>query len=56
MPSKAVSNWLLPGPEAQSMLDQFFADGLRHKQGLINKLEKEGHRFACLPGKQAETD
>ncbi|WP_257928412.1 hypothetical protein [Synechococcus sp. CC9605] len=35
---------------------QLFADGLRHEQVLLTKLEKAGHSIARLPGKQTDAD
>jgi len=35
---------------------KLFADGLRHEQVLLTKLEKAGHRIVRLPGKQTDAD
>ena len=35
---------------------QLFTDGVRHELVLLEKLEKEGHRIARLPGKQNDAD
>jgi predicted RecB family nuclease len=43
-------------PEPSALDQQLFADGLRHEQVLLNKLEAQGHRVARLPGKQSEAD
>jgi uncharacterized protein len=43
-------------PEDSALDKQLFADGLRHEQVLLNKLEAKGHRVARLPGKQDEAD
>ena len=43
-------------PAVSELDQQLFADGLRHEQVLLNKLEKEGHSIARLPGKQTEAD
>ena len=43
-------------PAVSELDQQLFADGLRHEQVLITKLEKEGRRIARLPGKQSEAD
>ncbi|MDA7437485.1 TM0106 family RecB-like putative nuclease [Synechococcus sp. AH-601-P06] len=43
-------------PTVSELDQQLFADGLRHEQVLLKKLEKEGHRIARLPGKQTEDD
>jgi len=43
-------------PETSALDQQLFADGLRHEQVLLNKLEAEDHRIARLPGKQTEAD
>ncbi|WP_255476208.1 hypothetical protein [Synechococcus sp. SYN20] len=43
-------------PEVSELDQQLFADGLRHEQVLLTKLEKEGHRIARLPGKQSDAD
>ena len=43
-------------PAVSELNKQLFADGLRHEQVLLEKLEKEGHRIARLPGKQSEAD
>ena len=43
-------------PAVNELDQQLFADGLRHKQVLLNKLEKTGHNIARLPGKQTESD
>ena len=40
----------------QELDQQLFADGLRHEEVLLEKLEKEGHRIARLPGKQTDAD
>ena len=39
-------------PEHSALDQQLFADGLRHEQVLLTKLEAKGHRVAMLPGKQ----
>ena len=41
-------------PEPSALDQQLFADGLRHEQVLLSKLEAQGHRIARLPGKQNE--
>ena len=43
-------------PAVSELDQQLFADGLRHEQVLLKKLEKEGHRIARLPGKQSDAD
>jgi predicted RecB family nuclease len=43
-------------PAVSELDQQLFADGLRHEQVLLTKLEKEGHSIARLPGKQTEAD
>jgi predicted RecB family nuclease len=43
-------------PEDSALDQQLFADGLRHEQVLLTKLEAKGHRVARLPGKQDEAD
>ena len=43
-------------PAVSELDQQLFADGLRHEQVLLNKLEKQGHSIARLPGKQTEAD
>ncbi|MCH9714668.1 MAG: TM0106 family RecB-like putative nuclease, partial [Cyanobacteria bacterium] len=43
-------------PEVSALDQQLFADGLRHEQVLLDKLETKGHRIARLPGKQSEAD
>ena len=43
-------------PAVSELDQQLFADGLRHEQVLLTKLEKEGHSMARLPGKQTEAD
>ncbi|NDD70237.1 MAG: DNA helicase, partial [Synechococcaceae bacterium WB9_4xC_028] len=43
-------------PAVSELDQQLFADGLRHEQVLLTKLEKEGHRIARLPGKQSDAD
>ena len=43
-------------PEVSPLDKQLFADGLRHEQVLLSKLEAIGHRIARLPGKQTEAD
>ena len=43
-------------PDDTELDKQLFADGLRHEEVLISKLEKEGFRVAHLPGKQNESD
>lgn len=43
-------------PETSALDQQLFADGLRHEQVLLSKLEAESHRVARLPGKQTEAD
>ncbi|QNI67212.1 hypothetical protein [Synechococcus sp. BMK-MC-1] len=43
-------------PAVSELDHQLFADGLRHEQVLLNKLEKEGRRIARLPGKQSDAD
>ena len=43
-------------PEPNALNQQLFADGLRHEQVLISKLEAQGQRIARLPGKQNEAD
>ncbi len=43
-------------PAVSELDQQLFADGLRHEQVLLKKLEKEGHSIARLPGKQSEAD
>jgi predicted RecB family nuclease len=45
-----------PKPEPSALDQQLFADGLRHEQVLLTKLEAQGHRIARLPGKQGEAD
>ena len=39
-------------PAVSELDQQLFADGLRHKQVLLTKLEKAGRSIARLPGKQ----
>ena len=43
-------------PAVSELDQQLFADGLRHEQVLLKKLEREGHRIARLPGKQSDAD
>ena len=43
-------------PEDSALDQQLFADGLRHEQVLLSKLEAKGHRVVRLPGKQDEAD
>lgn len=43
-------------PQVSELDQQLFADGLRHEELLLRKLEKEGHSIARLPGKQSEAD
>ena len=43
-------------PAVSELDQQLFADGLRHEQVLLSRLEKEGHSIARLPGKQAIAD
>jgi len=43
-------------PEVSALDQQLFADGLRHEQVLLDKLEAQGHRIARLPGKQSDAD
>jgi uncharacterized protein len=43
-------------PAVSELDQQLFADGLRHEQVLLNKLENEGHSIARLPGKQSDAD
>ena len=43
-------------PAVSELDQQLFADGLRHEQVLLSKLEKEGHSIARLPGKQTDAD
>ena len=43
-------------PAVSELDQQLFADGLRHERVLLNKLEREGHRIARLPGEQTEAD
>ena len=43
-------------PEDTELDKQLFADGLRHEEVLIAKLEKQGFNVAHLPGKQNESD
>ena len=43
-------------PEDSALDQQLFADGLRHEQVLLTKLEAKGHRVARLPGKQDEAN
>jgi predicted RecB family nuclease len=43
-------------PEPSALDQQLFADGLRHEQVLLTKLEAQGHRIARLPGKQNSAD
>ena len=43
-------------PAVSELDQQLFADGLRHEQVLLSKLEKEGRSIARLPGKQTEAD
>ena len=43
-------------PAVSELDQQLFADGLRHEQVLLKKLEREGHRIARLPGEQTEAD
>ena len=43
-------------PAVSELDQQLFADGLRHEHVLLEKLEKEGHRIARLPGKQTVAD
>lgn len=38
-------------PEPSALDQQLFADGLRHEQVLLAKLEAKGYRIARLPGK-----
>ena len=42
-------------PAVSELDQQLFADGLRHEQVLLTKLEKEGQSIARLPGKQTVT-
>lgn len=41
-------------PAVSELDQQLFADGLRHEQVLLTKLEKAGHSIARLPGKQTD--
>ena len=43
-------------PEVSSLDKQLFADGLRHEQVLLSKLESQGNSIARLPGKQNASD
>ena len=43
-------------PAVNELDQQLFADGLRHEQALLNKLDKAGHSITRLPGKQTESD
>ena len=43
-------------PEPSALDQQLFADGLRHEQVLLARLEAHGHRIARLPGKQNDAD
>jgi len=43
-------------PAVSELDQQLFADGLRHEEVLLRKLEKEGHSIARLPGKQTQDD
>lgn len=43
-------------PEVSALDQQLFADGLRHEQVLLGKLEAQGHRIARLPGQQTAAD
>ena len=43
-------------PAVSELDQQLFADGLRHEQVLLTKLEKGGRSIAQLPGKQTEAD
>ena len=43
-------------PEVSALNKQLFADGLRHEQVLLSKLESQGNSIARLPGKQNEAD
>ncbi len=43
-------------PDDTELDKQLFADGLRHEEVLIAKLEKKGFNVAHLPGKQNERD
>ncbi|MGB1022301.1 MAG: hypothetical protein ACPGXW_05725 [Synechococcus sp.] len=43
-------------PAVSELDQQLFADGLRHEQVLLTKLEKAGHSIARLPGKQTDAD
>jgi predicted RecB family nuclease len=43
-------------PEPSALDQQLFADGLRHEQVLLAKLEGQGARVARLPGQQSEAD
>ena len=43
-------------PAVSELDQQLFADGLRHEQVLLTKLEKAGHSIARLPGRQTEAD
>jgi hypothetical protein len=42
-------------PEVSALDQQLFADGLRHEQVLLAKLEVQGHRIARLPGRRITT-
>jgi uncharacterized protein len=39
-------------PEPSALDQQLFADGLRHEQVMLARLEAQGHRIATLRGKQ----
>jgi len=43
-------------PDPSALDQQLFADGLRHEQVLLAKLEAQGARVARLPGKQTDID
>jgi hypothetical protein len=43
-------------PAVSELDQQLFADGLRHEQVLLTKLEQKGHSIARLPGKQTDAD
>jgi predicted RecB family nuclease len=43
-------------PDVSALDQQLFADGLRHEQVLLGKLEAQGYRIARLQGKQSDAD
>ena len=43
-------------PAVSALDQQLFADGLRHEQVQLTKLQKAGHNIARLPGKQSDAD